>query len=165
MSTFDKKSLIQLVRFGIVGVLNTLVDLVVTGLLQRGFGLLTTAVILTYYIPKVIGYGCGVLNSYLLNSGWTFRDERRRDLREILSFLAVNLLTLGLSLLLMWLFKNVLGLATWWSGAVSGTFLGRVISGDFFCTVLSSGIALIVNFLGNKLFVFRRKEETEEKTC
>ncbi len=163
MSTFDKKSLVQLIKFGIVGVLNTLVDLVVTGLLQRGFALLTAAVILTYYIPKVIGYGCGVLNSYLLNSSWTFREERKRDLREIVSFLAVNLITLGLSLLLMWLFRNGLGLAGWWNSVFAGSLPGKIISGDFFCTVLSSGIALIANFLGNKLFVFKRDGKTEDE--
>ena len=162
MSTFDKKSILQLMKFGIVGIGNTLVDLIVTGLLQRGFALLTSAAILTYYIPKVIGYGCGILNSYLLNSGWTFREERRRDAREIVSFLCVNLVTLGLSLLLMWLFRNGLGLDAWWSEAAKDTFFGRIISGDFFCTMLSSGIALLINFLGNKLFVFRSKDQTEE---
>ena len=164
MSTFEKKSILQLIKFGIVGVLNTLVDLIVTGLMQRLFALLTTAVILTYYIPKVIGYGCGILNSYILNSGWTFKEERRRDAREILSFLAVNLITLGLSLLMMWLFRNCLGLDAWWSETVRDSLLGRIISGDFFCTVLSSAIALIINFLGNKLFVFHRKDPAEEET-
>lgn len=163
MSTFEKKSIIQLIKFGIVGVGNTLVDLVVTGLLQRFFALFSGALLLTYYIPKVIGYGCGILNSYLLNSGWTFREERKRDLKEILSFLAVNLVTLGLSLALMWFFRNVLHLDSWWNGVVGETFFGKIISGDFFCTVLSSGIALIVNFLGNKLFVFKGNGKTEEQ--
>lgn len=169
MSVFEKKSIGQLLRFGLVGVGNTLVDLVVTRLLQGGFGLLTSAVLLTYYIPKVIGYACGVVNSYLLNANWTFRAEKKSDAREIGSFLLVNLATLGLSLALMWLLRDVLQLGTWWNGLVGASWLGRLVTGDFFCTVLSSGLALIANFLGNKLFVFRRgtadtpQEQTEQR--
>ncbi len=165
MSVFEKKSIGQLLRFGLVGVSNTLVDLIITRLLQGGFGLLTSAVLLTYYIPKVIGYACGVANSYLLNSSWTFRAEKRRDAREIGSFLLVNLVTLGLSLGLMWLFRDVCGLANWWNGLVGTTGVGRIITGEFFCTILSSGLALIANFVGNKLFVFgaRRDEPKQDR--
>ena len=163
MSVFEKKSIGQLLRFGLVGVSNTLVDLIITRLLQGGFGLLTSAVLLTYYIPKVIGYACGVLNSYLLNSNWTFRAEKRRDAREIGSFLLVNLVTLGLSLGLMWLFRDVFGLADQWNGWVGSTGFGRIVTGEFFCTILSSGLALIANFIGNKLFVFgARKDEPKQ---
>ena len=157
MSVFEKKSIGQLARFLLVGVSNTLVDLVVTRLLQGAFGLLTTAVVLTYYIPKVVGFGCGVLNSYVLNSAWTFRAERPRDAREIGSFLLVNLLTLGLSLLLMYLLRDVFGLAAWWSGLVGTEGFGRLVTGEFFCTLLSTGICLLVNFVGNKLFVFGKR--------
>lgn len=157
MSVFEKKSIGQLARFLLVGVSNTLVDLVVTRMLQGAFGLLTTAVVLTYYIPKVVGFGCGVLNSYVLNSAWTFRAERHRDAREIGSFLLVNLLTLGLSLLLMYLLRDVFGLAAWWSGLVGTEGFGRLVTGGFFCTLLSTGICLLVNFVGNKLFVFGKR--------
>ena len=157
MSVFEKKSIGQLARFLLVGVSNTLVDLVVTRLLQGAFGLLTTAVVLTYYIPKVVGFGCGVLNSYVLNSAWTFRAERHRDAREIGSFLLVNLLTLGLSLLLMYLLRDVFGLAAWWSGLVGTEGFGRLVTGEFFCTLLSTGICLLVNFVGNKPFVFGKR--------
>lgn len=163
MSAFKKNSLGQLIKFALVGVSNTLVDLIVTRLLQGGFSLLTTAPLWSYYIPKVIGYACGIVNSYLLNSNWTFRNEKRRDLREIASFLGVNIITLGLSLLLMWLFRDGFGIAAAWNARFQGGWLGRIVTGEFFCTALSSGIALVVNFIGNKFFVFssRKKEEPD----
>ena len=43
MSASEKKGMKQFFQFLLVGVLNTLVDLIVTGLLQWGFSLLTTA--------------------------------------------------------------------------------------------------------------------------
>ena len=85
MSASEKKGIVQFIQFILVGVLNTLVDLVVTRLLQVGFGLLTNQLLLTYYIPKVIGYACGIVNSYVLNTAWTFQKERKRDAREIIS--------------------------------------------------------------------------------
>ena len=146
-----KKSFVQLLKFILIGASNTLLDLVVTFALNAIFGI--------YYLAKIIGYACGILNSYIWNSRWTFREERRRDAREILTFIAVNLVTLGLSLGLMYLFRDVCGLDVWWMNTFGENWFTRLISGSFFCTVLSTGIALIVNFIGNKLIVFRRREE------
>ena len=163
-----KKSIVQFLKFVLIGVSNTLIDLIVCRALQWLFGTFSDAQILTYYLPKVIGYCCGIANSYFWNSRWTFRAEHRRDVGEIGLFVLVNLVTLGLSLLLMWLFKRVLGLNVWWIDTFGENGFTRIISGDFFCTALSTGIALIVNFIGNKLVVFTGKkpdvptEPTEE---
>ena len=159
MSAFEKRSFGQLLKFLLVGASNTLVDLIVTRLLQWGFGAAFSALVLTYYLPKVIGYACGIVNSYVLNSSWTFRSERRRDAREMLAFLAVNLVTLGLSLLLMYVLRDVAGLGAWWNGLVGASGLGKLVTGDFFCTLLSTGICLLVNFAGNKLLVFGKRKD------
>ncbi len=151
MSASDgKKSFVQLVKFGLIGVSNTLLDLLVTFVLNAAFGI--------YYLAKIIGYACGIANSYFWNSRWTFREERRRDAREIISFIALNLVTLGLSLLLQWVFRSVCRLDAWWMGFAGENFFTGLLNGDRFCILLASGIALLVNFIGNKLFVFRRKE-------
>ncbi len=159
LASEGKKSILQLLKFVLIGASNTLIDLIVCRALQALFGTFSDAAFLTYYLPKIIGYACGILNSYIWNSRWTFREERRRDAREILTFIAVNLVTLGLSLGLMYLFRDVCGLDVWWMNTFGENWFTRLISGSFFCTVLSTGIALIVNFIGNKLIVFRRREE------
>lgn len=152
-----KKSLLQLLKFVLIGASNTLLDLIVTFALNAIFGI--------YYLAKIIGYACGILNSYIWNSRWTFREERRRDAREIVSFIAVNLVTLGLSLLLQWVFRDRLHLDAWWMGFAGENFLTKLLNGERFCLLLASGIALLVNFAGNKLFVFKRRaEENEEPT-
>ncbi|MBQ6234976.1 MAG: GtrA family protein [Clostridia bacterium] len=146
-----KKSFVQLLKFILIGASNTLLDLVVTFALNAIFGI--------YYLAKIIGYACGILNSYIWNSRWTFREERRRDAREIIMFIAVNLVTLGLSLLLQWVFRDKLHLDAWWTGFAGENFLTKVLNGERFCLLLASGIALLVNFTGNKLFVFRKRAE------
>ena len=148
-----KKSFLQLIKFILIGASNTLIDLVVTFALNAIFGI--------YYLAKIIGYACGILNSYFWNSRWTFRDERRRDAREIVLFIAVNLVTLGLSLLLQWIFRDKLQLGAWWMRTLGENFLTKLLNGERFCLLLATGIALIVNFLGNKLLVFRKKEQSE----
>ena len=156
MSASDgKKSFVQLLKFVLIGVSNTLIDLLVTLVLNAVFGI--------YYLAKIIGYACGIANSYFWNSRWTFREERRRDTREIVSFLVVNLITLGLSLLLQWVIRDQLHLDAWWMNAVGENVLTRIVNGERFCLLLASGIALIVNFIGNKLFVFTGKKVTESE--
>ena len=148
-----KKSFVQLLKFGLIGVSNTLLDLVVTFVLNAVFGI--------YYLAKIIGYACGIANSYFWNSRWTFREERRRDAREIVSFIAINLVTLGLSLALQWVLRDLWHLDAWWTCAMGENFFTKLINGERFCLLLASGIALIVNFIGNKLFVFRRKDPAQ----
>ncbi|MBQ5991963.1 MAG: GtrA family protein [Clostridia bacterium] len=155
-----KKSIVQLLKFVLIGASNTILDLLVTFALNAIFGI--------YYLAKIIGYACGIANSYFWNSRWTFREERKRDAREIVSFIAVNLVTLGLSLLLQWLFRDKLHLDAWWTGFAGENFLTKILNGERFCLLLASGIALLVNFAGNKLLVFKKREtepieQTEEE--
>lgn len=154
-----KKSIVQLLKFVLIGASNTILDLLVTFALNAIFGI--------YYLAKIIGYACGIANSYFWNSRWTFREERKRDVREIVTFIAVNLVTLGLSLLLQWVFRDKLHLDAWWTGFAGENFLTKILNGDRFCLLLASGIALLVNFAGNKLLVFKKREtepieQTEE---
>ena len=156
-----KKSIVQLLKFVLIGASNTIIDLIVTFALNAVFGI--------YYLAKIIGYACGIVNSYFWNSRWTFREERRRDAREIISFIAVNLVTLGLSLLLQWVFRDKLHLDTWWMGFAGENFFTKLLNGERFCLLLASGIALLVNFAGNKLLVFQKRKdepvrENSEKT-
>jgi putative flippase GtrA len=156
-----KKSVLQLLKFVLIGASNTLIDLIVTFALNAIFGV--------YYLAKIIGYACGIINSYIWNSRWTFREERRRDAREIVSFVAVNLITLGLSLLLQWVFRDRLHLDAWWTGFAGENFFTKLLNGERFCLLLASGVALLVNFAGSKLFVFKRRgadpnNEPTEKT-
>jgi putative flippase GtrA len=60
--------LIQFVKFGIVGVSNTLLTFIVYTILLKGFGVY-------YLLASAIGFICGATNGFLLNRRWTFRDH------------------------------------------------------------------------------------------
>lgn len=154
------KSLIQLLKFAVVGASNTVVDMIVNTVLSFILNLITSGGWIVYF-SKAVGYCCGILNSYILNSRWTFREERRRDTREKLSFIAVNIIVLLISFGLIYVFKNLLRLNDWWMGLGLPEWLTKIVGGDLFCSLLATCICIPVNFILNKLFVFKRRPEAE----
>ena len=154
------KSLIQLIKFAIVGASNTVVDMIVNTVLSFVLNLFTSGGWIVYF-AKAVGYCCGILNSYVLNSRWTFREERRQDRREKLSFVAVNIAVLLISFALIWAFKNLLHHNDWWSGLSLPGWLAKIVSGDLFCSLLATCICIPVNFILNKLFVFKAEKQAE----
>src|ERR1700690_2175901 len=59
---------VQFIKFGIVGVSNTLLTLVVYTVLLKVFGV-------WYLAASAIGFAVGATNGFLLNRRWTFRDH------------------------------------------------------------------------------------------
>lgn len=122
-----KDDIIKFIKFNAVGILNTAVDFVIYTLL--------TAVGLPLVPAQVISYACGMLNSYLFNSRWTFKDKVFTASKG-LRFVLVNLVALGVSIGILTLCKQMWGL----EGA--------------YAKVIATPFSLAVNFLGNRLFVF-----------
>jgi putative flippase GtrA len=60
--------LIQFVKFGLVGVSNTLITFAVYTLLLKVFGV-------WYLAASAIGFVVGAVNGFLLNRRWTFREH------------------------------------------------------------------------------------------
>lgn len=147
-----KKTIRQVIQFAIVGVLNTLVDFAVFQALNLTLGWV--------YAAQVLGYTFGIINSYLWNSNWTFREQRTRSLREVVLFIAVNLVSMGVSLGVIWLCREVFGITNVWVASWMPKFLAGFLKGDTICKLIATVIAIAVNYLGNRLFVFKGKEVT-----
>jgi len=152
-----KKTIRQMVKFAIVGVLNTLVDFAVFQSLNLTLGWV--------YAAQVAGYTFGVINSYLWNSNWTFREHRTRSIREMAMFLLVNLASLGVSLGMIWLLREVIGVSNEWVALWMPKALAGFIKGDTVCKLIATVFAIAVNYLGNRLFVFRRKEAAPDQAA
>ncbi|MBY3751977.1 GtrA family protein [Azospirillum formosense] len=84
------------IRFALVGLLNTGVDFALFLALVSLAGAPVLA-------ANAVGYGAGVLCSFLLNRSWTFRLRREAApmARRLPLFLAFNLVGLGLSTLVV----------------------------------------------------------------
>ena len=111
-----KEQGLQFIKFGLVGVLNTLVDFLVYQLLV--------------YL--------GLLNSYFFNSRWTFGKGKRYTKREFVAFVAVNLVSLSISVVLLRLCYGTLG-----------------IESNLIAKGVVTVVVMVINFIGNKLFVFK----------
>ncbi|WP_091837278.1 GtrA family protein [Marininema halotolerans] len=129
-----KLTSLQGMRFAIVGGMNTLVDFLLFFLL--------TSVHWHYLLAQVVAYSGGVCNSYLMNRRWTFSSERIH-VGEIGKFLTVNGISLSVAALLLYGFTH-LGWGWLWAKG------------------LATVIALVVNFFGNKWWVFPRKTPFNE---
>ena len=130
-----REELIKFIKFNAVGLLNTLIDLGVYTLLE--------AVGLYYVAAQVISYLCGMANSYVCNSLWTFR-EKNTSAGKVLAFVAVNLAALGVSIGVLAACRGLWGLEGLWAKVISLPF------------------SLGVNFLGNRLFVFKGRSQENE---
>jgi len=77
----------EMVKFGMVGGISLALDITLMNvshhLMHNAPGLLPVAV--------AIGYACGTVNGYFLNSRWTFRYETKgREAKKLLQFAVVS---------------------------------------------------------------------------
>jgi putative flippase GtrA len=89
------------VKFGIVGVSNTLLTFAVYTLLLKAFGV-------WYVAASGIGFTVGAVNGFLLNRRWTFRGHVGDALTPVRWFV-VQGCGLGLNLGLVYMFVDGLG--------------------------------------------------------
>lgn len=90
-STWNGALVRQVFRFGVVGAINTLVDLTVLNLLI--FLTHTGRAGAMYALFKTIAFACAVFNSYLMNRSWTFaRAAEKNPMLEGAQFFFISIL-------------------------------------------------------------------------
>jgi putative flippase GtrA len=126
----------QAVRFGMVGVLNTGVDLGFYWVLTRLIPFFDDS----HVLAKAISYILGVINSYIWNRSFTFRSQVQSPKRFILFFL-INLIAVGINSGMMALALHGLNLQEW-----VGLVMATVITMTF-------------NFTTSKFVVFKQPSD------
>ncbi len=143
-----KKSIFHFIKFMAVGVVNFLVDLGVLTLLHSVIGIPVVP-------SNIVSYSCGVVNSYILNRYWTFKIKLKffavYTLKSgasihflsaaFLKFIFVNLISLGVNTLAMYILVDLYSL---------NPTLSKVAATAF---------SFVVNFAGSKLLVFRESDD------
>lgn len=128
---FSGEEIKKFIKFGVTGGLNTVIDFIV-------YTLLVSVTPISTYWAQVAGYTCGTLNSYVINRSWTFASKNRFFGKELVKFIVVNLLTLGISLAAM--------------------FFLQLFFPDIHKLVLKLpivAVTIIVNFILSRLWVFK----------
>ena len=125
---------LQFVKFGVVGVSNTLIFFLVYTLLLKVFGV-------WYVAASGIGFAVGAINGFLWNRAWTFRGHVGDALTPVRWFV-VQTIGLLVNLGLVYLFVDGAGL-----GKLSGQAVTIVI-------------VTLLTFFANRAWTFRGHAES-----
>lgn len=119
----------KFIKFGLVGIINTLITIVVFNILNF--------IGVNYLLANSIGYIAGMANSYIWNNKWVFKSNSK-DISTLGKFIIVNLVVLlinnGILLLL-----------------VEKLAVNKIIAQG-----VALVITTVLNFLGNKLWTFNK---------
>lgn len=120
----------QLFRYIIIGGLSTLINYCVFYILYQKFSV--------YYLTAhALGFSISVFFGYFFNKNWTYQSSNESK-KEVVKYYMVYLFSLSLGLLLLKLLVDVLHLD------------------PRFAKFIEIGITASTNFLGTKLWVFRK---------
>lgn len=142
-SVKQNSTLVQLIRFGVAGVLNTFVDfgaLTMTSLMLATI-LGTTSDALPFgfvAVCNVFAYICGIVNSWLINSTWTFQSQNK-TFAQSMKFVGVCVFGLLVNTALIYILPRTFSIST------------------AAAKIIAIPVNLIINFLGSKFIVFRNK--------
>jgi putative flippase GtrA len=152
----SNKFIVQAVKYGIVGVLNTLLTAVVIWLMMHWiFNLNATdhASSVAVSISNITGYIIGMINSFICNRLWTFQSKKNWK-PELLKFIGAFLICYIPQLLLVMLLNKYAGLPAvrldLWHH--SYTFTSAYI-----CQLFGIVFYTVLNFLCNKYYTFKKQ--------
>lgn len=120
----------RFIKFGLVGVLNTIINWVLFILLN--------SIGVYYIISNIIAYSISTLNSYLWNSKWVFKYNGDNVNQTTFKFITLNIIGLVLNTIILFLLVDIIKLP-------------KIIS-----LIITTGIVMILNYFINKLWVFKK---------
>ncbi|MFC1898070.1 GtrA family protein [Candidatus Cloacimonadota bacterium] len=119
----------QFTRYGIVGVINTIITLSTIFILTRIFSV-------SYLIANAAGYILGFINSFIMNKLWTFKSKRPFT-REGIFFILMFGICYSLQFVFLIILKEKLMIAPDYAQIIAMIFYA------------------VINFTGNKLLTFK----------
>jgi putative flippase GtrA len=132
-----KKDFYQFIRFSIVGLSNTIIDL--------GFFNLLLSLGVDTYLSASISFLIAATNSYVLNRYWTFNDRQTTHLAaQYTRFMVVSGLGLLLNNLIIFLLTTAFRDANQWYLVNAGK-------------LLAIGLVVLWNYFGSRYFVFKKQ--------
>lgn len=152
----------QLIKYGLVGVLNTLLTAVVIwGVLfffsrRNGNEPLSASAM---FLANSLGYLVGLVNSFILNRNWTFKsrlDWKRSFVRFLLAFGICYVVQLCL---VLWLNQYIVE-QEWQIMLYRYTF---TLTSAYACQLVGIIVYAILNFLLNKYCIFNDKMRCADK--
>lgn len=135
----------QFFCFGLVGSLNTLLDLLVLNVL---FWLFPVQNALWLAAANSIAYGFGAINSFFLNKYWTFGQKQPITLAQVGRFVATTCLGMLVNDGFVWAIGNLLR-----------PFISDLTIWTNLSKILAIAGSISISYLGMRLWVFARNTD------
>jgi putative flippase GtrA len=133
----------QIVRFGLVGGVNTGLDLLALNALLLLLPTNQAGLILVY---NVLAYSFGAFNSFLLNKYWTFRNKQTMSWREFTRFALTTLFGMAVNTALVWAIR-----------AIPHPFVQNMVLWTNVSKILAIVVSAAISYFGMRLWVFVQK--------
>ncbi len=147
MKNTDKKNEIKrFIRFGIVGIIGSVVDF--------GFlNIFTLVFKLPYILSSVLSFSLAVINNFILNRVWTFPGSRKESfIKQMVQFGLVSVVGLLIRTpMLVWLEKVLIPLAQKWvPKLLTPTIVGHNVG-----LAIAIGVVMLWNYFANRFWTFK----------
>jgi putative flippase GtrA len=145
----------QFGKFIIVGVINTGIDFLVLNVEMKITGITSGGAI---FVLNAISFSVATVNSYFLNKFWTFQDkDGAHETAKFSQFMAVSVVGVVINSSIVYLVTSFLS-PFLGIGAILAFLSGKNINQFWanFAKLAATGISLIWNFIGYKLWVFKK---------
>lgn len=130
----------EVINYLIMGVLATVVSLGTKYALL--FTILDAENAIELQIAVVVSWIAACLFAYFTNRTFVFKSKSEKRLKEFISFVTARLITLGMEMLIMFIFVTWLGL---------NSNLWVIV-----WTLVSQVVVIVANYIFNKLFIFKK---------
>lgn len=137
----------EIINYLIFGVLTTAVSLATKYLLL--FTILDAKNSIQLQIAVVISWIAACLFAYVTNRIWVFESKSEKIILEMFKFFSARLATLGMEMLIMFVFVTLLGL---------NTNMWVIV-----WTLVSQVLVIVMNYVLSKVMVFKDKKHDMEK--
>ena len=111
-----KKLIIQLIKFGIVGVIATLIDLAVLMLLKEFMQV-------DVLVASAVAFSVSVIANYILSMLFVFKGSENSKVKELIVFVALSIGGLLLNQFIMWLGTEIMTAYYLWVKAFALVFV------------------------------------------
>ena len=123
--------LINIIKFSIVGVSNTLLNFVIFILLNN--------IGINYILASIIEYSISIINSYFWNSRLVFKYDNKNKKSILIKFIILNLIGLSINAVLM------------------ATLVGVLAIKKIVAMFIVSLLVMCINYILNKIWVFKKE--------
>lgn len=118
----------QIIKFGIVGVIATVIDYVVLYMLTECFNIY-------YLVSAIISFSISLIINYCLSVKWVFDVKKRQTIKEVFIFVFLSVLGLIINEIILYAGVNLLNVYY------------------MICKLFSTIVVMIYNFITRKIFI------------